>query len=82
MAGALLTAARQVALIGAIILCAAIVVGVLGITGLGVKLTSLILQGSGGLLWPSLALTITVLAFIVLGELIRDALDPKARARR
>jgi oligopeptide transport system permease protein len=34
------------------------------------------------LLWPSLALTMTVLAFIVLGELIRDALDPKARARR
>jgi oligopeptide transport system permease protein len=34
------------------------------------------------LLWPSVALTMTVLAFIVLGELIRDALDPKARARR
>ncbi len=34
------------------------------------------------LMWPSLALTTAVLAFIVLGELIRDALDPKARARR
>ncbi|WP_291380047.1 ABC transporter permease [Demequina sp.] len=34
------------------------------------------------LFWPSLFLTITVLAFIMLGELIRDALDPKARARR
>ncbi|SEJ34870.1 ABC transporter permease [Demequina mangrovi] len=34
------------------------------------------------LFWPSLALTLTVLAFIVLGELLRDALDPKARARR
>jgi len=34
------------------------------------------------LIWPSLVLTLTVLAFIVLGELIRDALDPKARARR
>jgi len=34
------------------------------------------------LFWPSLALTVTVLAFIILGELIRDALDPKARARR
>lgn len=34
------------------------------------------------LFWPSLALTITVLAFIMLGELVRDALDPKARARR
>lgn len=34
------------------------------------------------LVYPSIALTITVLAFIVLGELVRDALDPKARARR
>jgi len=34
------------------------------------------------LLWPSLALTIAVLAFIMLGEVLRDALDPKARAQR
>lgn len=34
------------------------------------------------LVWPSIALTTTVLAFTILGELIRDALDPKARARR
>lgn len=34
------------------------------------------------LIWPSLALAITVLAFISLGELLRDALDPKARAQR
>jgi len=34
------------------------------------------------LIWPSIALTVTVLAFIMLGELIRDALDPRARARR
>nr|PZM99300.1 MAG: peptide ABC transporter permease [Actinomycetota bacterium] len=34
------------------------------------------------LLYPSVALTVTVLAFIILGELVRDALDPKARARR
>ncbi|AXE54188.1 ABC transporter permease [Aurantimicrobium sp. MWH-Uga1] len=34
------------------------------------------------LIWPSLALSITVLAFIMMGEVIRDALDPKARARR
>jgi oligopeptide transport system permease protein len=34
------------------------------------------------LIWPSLALTITVLAFIMLGEVLRDALDPKARAQR
>ena len=34
------------------------------------------------LLYPSLALSITVLAFIMLGEVVRDALDPKARAQR
>jgi len=34
------------------------------------------------LIYPSIALTLTVLAFIMLGELVRDALDPKARARR
>ena len=32
------------------------------------------------LIYPSIALTITVLAFIMLGEVIRDALDPRARA--
>ncbi len=34
------------------------------------------------LLWPSLALSLTVLAFILMGEVLRDALDPKARALR
>ncbi len=34
------------------------------------------------LVWPSIALTSTVLAFVIMGEVIRDALDPKARARR
>ncbi|MBK0417875.1 ABC transporter permease [Leucobacter sp. CSA1] len=34
------------------------------------------------LIYPSLALTATVLGFILLGEVVRDALDPKARARR
>lgn len=34
------------------------------------------------LIYPSIALTITVLGFIMLGEVVRDALDPKARARR
>lgn len=34
------------------------------------------------LIYPSLALTITVLAFIMLGELARDAMDPRARATR
>jgi TRAP transporter 4TM/12TM fusion protein len=62
---ALITAGRQVALIGSIIFCAALVIGVLGVTGLGVKITSLILSVSGGLLWPSLLLT--ALACLVLG---------------
>ncbi|WP_300056456.1 TRAP transporter fused permease subunit [uncultured Roseobacter sp.] len=62
---ALLTAARQVALIAAIILCASIIIGVLSITGLGVKITSLILSGAGGMLWP--ALLLTALACLILG---------------
>jgi len=62
---AALTAARQVAMIAAIILCASIIIGVLGITGLGVKITSLILSGSGGLIWP--ALFLTALACMILG---------------
>lgn len=31
------------------------------------------------LIYPSIALTVAVLAFIMLGEVLRDALDPKAR---
>jgi oligopeptide transport system permease protein len=34
------------------------------------------------LLYPSIALSLTVLSFIMLGETLRDALDPKARAQR
>jgi len=60
-----LVAGEQVAVIASIILCASIVVGVLGLTGLGVKVTSLILSGSGGMLWP--ALLLTALACLVLG---------------
>lgn len=60
-----LTAGRQVALIASIILCASIVIGVLGLTGLGVKITSLILSASGGMLWP--ALLLTALACLILG---------------
>tara|TARA_R110002050_G_scaffold55954_10_gene126012 strand:+ start:28237 stop:29985 length:1749 start_codon:yes stop_codon:yes gene_type:complete len=62
---AVINAARQVSMIAAIILCASIIIGVLSITGLGVKITSLILSVSGGLLWPSLLLT--ALACLVLG---------------
>jgi TRAP-type uncharacterized transport system fused permease subunit len=65
VAGAATTAGAQVAVIASVILCASIVIGVLGITGLGVKITSLILSGSGGLLWP--ALLLTALACLVLG---------------
>ena len=62
---ALMAAGRQVALIGSIIFCASLVIGVLGVTGLGVKITSLILSVSGGMLWPSLLLT--AFACLVLG---------------
>ncbi|AUH33526.1 TRAP transporter permease [Paracoccus tegillarcae] len=65
MQDALISSARQVAMIAAIILCASIIIGVLAVTGLGVKITSLILSASGGMLWPSLLLT--ALACLVLG---------------
>lgn len=58
-------AGQQIATIAAIIACASIIIGVLGLTGLGVKITSLILSGSGGLLWPALGLT--ALACLLLG---------------
>ena len=60
-----ITAGRQIATIAAIILCASIIIGVLGITGLGVKITSVIISTSGGLLWP--ALLLTALACLILG---------------
>jgi TRAP transporter 4TM/12TM fusion protein len=50
-----LSAGRQVAMIGAIILCASIVI----------KITSLLISGSGGMLWP--ALLLTALACLILG---------------
>ncbi len=62
---AVINSAKQVSMIAAIILCASIIIGVLSITGLGVKITSLILSGSGGLLWPSLFLT--AFACLILG---------------
>ena len=65
MTTALLMAAQQVALIASIILCASIIVGVLSITGLGVKITSLILSAAGNNLWP--ALLLTALACLILG---------------
>jgi TRAP-type uncharacterized transport system fused permease subunit len=65
VAAAAITAGSQVAIIASVILCASIVIGVLGMTGLGVKVTSLILSGSGGLLWP--ALLLTAFACLLLG---------------
>ena len=62
---ACLNSGLQIAMIASIILCASIIIGVLGITGLGVKITSLILSGSGGLLWP--ALLLTAFACLILG---------------
>jgi TRAP-type uncharacterized transport system fused permease subunit len=56
---------KQISTIAAIILCASIVIGVLGQTGLGVKITSLILSGSGHALWP--ALILSGIACLVLG---------------
>lgn len=59
------TSGRQIAMIASIILCASLIVGVLGMTGLGVKITSMILSGSGGLLWP--AVMLTALTCLLLG---------------
>lgn len=52
-----LSAGRQISVIASIILCATLVISVLGQTGLGVKITSLILSAGGNQLWPALLLT-------------------------
>ena len=65
ISNACVTAGKQIATIAAIIFCASIIVGVLGITGAGVKVTSLILSSSNGMLWPALGLT--AIACLVLG---------------
>ncbi|MCB1888386.1 MAG: TRAP transporter fused permease subunit [Rhodocyclaceae bacterium] len=65
LADAAVTAARQIATIASIIFCAGLIIGVLNLTGLGVKITSLILGLSGGNLWG--ALVLTGLACLILG---------------
>lgn len=65
LSDAALNAAGQIATVAAIILCAGIVVGVLQMTGLGVKVTSAIISLSGGQLWA--ALLLTALACLILG---------------
>ena len=54
---AAIIAGRQISMIAAIIICASIVVGVLGMTGLGIKVTSVILALAQDSLWPALLLT-------------------------
>jgi len=58
-------AAAQVANIAAIIICASLIVGVFNMTGLGIKITALILSASGDSLW--VALILTGIAALVLG---------------
>jgi TRAP transporter 4TM/12TM fusion protein len=65
VSNAAVTAGSQIAMIASIILCASLIIGVLGQTGLGVKITSLILSASGDQLWP--ALLLTALACLLLG---------------
>ena len=61
---ALIGAARQVSLIALIILCASIIIGVLAMSVLGVKITSLVLLVSNDV---TAALLLTALACLVLG---------------
>lgn len=65
LAQAAIDASQQTAMIAAVIVCAGIIVGVLQMTGLGVKVTSAILSVAGGKLW--LALILTAIACIILG---------------
>ncbi|BBK31333.1 TRAP transporter 4TM/12TM fusion protein [Stella humosa] len=58
-------AARQIAHIAAVIICAGLIVGVFNMTGLGVKITGAILDLAGDRLW--LALILTACACLVLG---------------
>jgi TRAP transporter 4TM/12TM fusion protein len=61
---AIAVSGRQISMIASIILCASLIVGVLGITGLGVKITSLILSVSGDSLYLTLALTAIACLFL------------------
>jgi TRAP transporter 4TM/12TM fusion protein len=65
LAKGIVDASQQMAMIAAVIICAGLIVGVLQMTGLGVKVTSAILSLSGGNLW--FALFLAAIACIVLG---------------
>ena len=56
---------KQISLIASIILCASLIIGVLAMTGLGIKLTSLIMSFSNNNVW--LTLLFTALACLILG---------------
>ncbi len=58
-------ASKQIATIASVIICAGIIIGVLNITGVGVKITSAILYLSNGELFT--ALLLTALACLILG---------------
>lgn len=60
-----IVASRQISTIASVIICAGIIIGVLNITGVGVKITSAILVLSSGELW--IALILTALACLILG---------------
>jgi len=62
---AMIISGRQISMIASIILCASLIIGVLAMTGLGVKITSLILSLSGDSLY--LTLVLTAIACLVLG---------------
>ena len=60
-----INAARQISMIASIIICAGLIIGVLHMTGLGIKVTSVIVSLSGGQLWG--ALLLTAIACLILG---------------
>jgi len=62
---ACITASKQISTIASVIICAGIIIGVLNITGVGVKITSAILFLAGDNLW--IALLLTALACLILG---------------
>lgn len=62
---AAIVSGRQISMIASIIICASIVIGVLGMTGLGVKVTSVILALANDALWP--AILLTAVACMLLG---------------
>ena len=61
---AMIISGRQISMIASIILCASLIIGVLAMTGLGVKITSLILSLSGDSLYLTLLLTAIACLFL------------------